>query len=363
MTKKSSNKSKVIRRNWAYFLVAVGIIAIAFFGSRDKGIYSDGNMDMESIVSNNYQVSTDQVSQFYMVAMMANTMDLASAGLTETNYTTVSLLQKNSQTTDESGKISKPISVNPDVNSRGVISYTVQPGETMDTIAAKYGITTDQIRWSNNLGTKNLSVGQVILVPSVPGIAYKVKSGDTVESLAQKYGSSAEEIIAINDLEINQTLAPDSIILVPSGVLPETERPEYVAARSSSSSTTSSVGYQYAASYASGNRYAYGWCTWFAWQWRHDNMPGNYDLPSNLGNANTWAIAAASAGFAVNRTPSYGAVFQRGGGLGHVGIVTNVFPDGSIEITDMNGIAGWGRVGTTTIPASQVQQYSYIHGR
>ena len=83
----------------------------------------------------------------------------------------------------------------------------------------------------------------------------------------------------------------------------------------------------------------------------------------SLGNANTWASAAAAAGFVVNHTPAPGAVFQRGGGLGHVGIVQKVNADGSVVISDMNGVAGWGRVGTTTWTAAQAAGYNYIHGR
>ncbi|MBQ3325801.1 LysM peptidoglycan-binding domain-containing protein [Candidatus Saccharibacteria bacterium] len=355
MIKKNSNRFKFLRHNWPYILAIGAVFSVAFFGSKDKQILQEGNMDMQSIVSSNYQVSADQVSQFYMVALMANTMDLASAGLTETNYTTVSILQQNSQTTDETGKISKPISVSVPVASRGISSYVVQDGDTMDSIAAKFGLTTDQIRWSNNLGTVTINPGQTLYIPSVPGIIYKVKNGETVESIASKYGSSTEEIIAVNDLENNTNLNSDMTIIIPSGVLPETERPEYVAPVTYSSSSASSS-YRFTASYSSGNKYAYGWCTWYAWERRQD-------LPSNLGNANTWASMAAAAGFNVNRTPSAGAVFQRGGGLGHVGIVEEVYADGSVRVTDMNGIAGWGRVGETVWSAAEAAGYMYIHGR
>ncbi len=355
MTKKKSQQKRFFHTNWAYFLVAVVVFCVAFFGSRDKEIYSEGSMDIQSIVSNNYQVSTDQVSQFYMVAVMANTMDLASAGLTETNYTTVSLLQQNSQTTDETGKLAKPIAVNHPTTSRGITNHSVQTGETLDYLALRYGVTTDQIRWSNGLGTKDIAAGQTLMIPSVPGIVYKVKNGDTVESLAGKYGSSVEEIVAVNDLETNQALTPDSVIILPGGELPVTERPEYRAPTTSTASASSS-GYIYTASYSSGNRYARGWCTWYAWERRQD-------LPSNLGNANTWAIAAAAAGFVVNRTPAANAVFQRGGGLGHVGIVEEVYADGSVRVTDMNGICGFNCVGETIWTAAEAAAYSYIHGK
>lgn len=356
MTKKKSNKFKFLRHNWAYLLMALAIFGVAFVGSRDKRIISEGNMDIQAIVSDNYKVSTDQVSQFYMVAVMANTMDLTSAGLTETNYNTVYILQQNSQTTDETGKLSKPVAVNVPVVSRGITNYVVQPGDTVDSLAARFGLTSDQIRWSNGLGTVTINPGQNLLIPSVPGIVYRVKNGETVESIANKYGSSIEEIIAVNDLENNTALNSDMTIIVPSGVLPETERPEYVAPVTYSGSSSSSSSYRFTASYSSGNKYAYGWCTWYAWERRQD-------LPSNLGNANTWATMAAAAGFVVNRTPAPGAVFQRGGGLGHVGIVEEVYPDGSVKVSDMNGYAGWGRVGYSTWSAAEAAGYMYIHGR
>ncbi|MBQ3352472.1 LysM peptidoglycan-binding domain-containing protein [Candidatus Saccharibacteria bacterium] len=366
MTAKKSKKFKFIRNNWAYILVAAAVFAVAFFGSRDKNLSPDDSMSMNSIVYGSSQISTDQVSQFYIVAEMANSMNLASANLADTNYDTVVLLQQNSQIPDDTGKLAKPIHVNLTDVPRGIFQYTIRTGESLDTVAARYGVSVDQLRWSNNLRTADVSEGQTILVPSVPGIAYKVKAGDTVQSVAEKYNSTVTEIVSVNDLEKDQNLVPDSTILVPNGVLPETERPEYVVptAYRNSYSGASSSNYHYTASYASGNKYAYGWCTWYAWQWRHDNMPGNYNLPSNLGNANTWANAARAAGFAVNRTPAYGAVFQTGAGwLGHVGVVTRVNGDGSVVISDMNGIAGWGRVGTKTISAGEAAQYTYIHGK
>lgn len=363
MTAKKTNRLKFLRNNWAYILAFAAIFALVFFGSREKSLNADSTMSINYIVGAS-QVSADQVSEFYVVAEMASNMNLASANLAETNYDTVTLLQQNAQTPDDSGKLAKPIHVNLTDVSRGVVQYTVKTGESLEAIAARFGITSDQLRWSNGLKTTDISEGQNLLVPSVPGIAYKVKSGDTVASLAEKYHSSVEELISVNDLEKNQELAVDSVVLLPGGVLPETERPEYSVPVTYDSYTASTVSsYHYTASYASGNKYAYGWCTWYAWQWRHDNMPGSYDLPSNMGNANMWASAASAAGFVVNRTPAYGAVFQTGGGLGHVGIVTGVNADGSVTISDMNGIAGWGRVGTKTISAAEAARYNYIHGK
>ena len=92
-------------------------------------------------------------------------------------------------------------------------------------------------------------------------------------------------------------------------------------------------------------------------------MGGAYVLPGGLGNASTWDNALAGS-FVINRTPAAGAVFQTDTGYyGHVGIVDSVNADGTITISDMNGIAGWGRVGTKTITQDEWGRYKYIHGR
>ena len=360
MTKKT-NLTKILKSGWPYLLAFAGIFAFVLFGSRSKLVSGDETLDMNRIIANNSYVSIDQLSEFYTTASIAETINLATAAVIRTNYESVSIMQDIGQGDTSTSKIVKPVVVDLSHLGRGIVSVTVAEGDTMASIAAKYGVTTTQIRWSNKLKNENISVGQTLLVPTSPGIAYTVKSGDTFESVANKYKSGVEEIRVLNDLEDASSLTVGAVILLPDGVLPETERPEYVApttTRTGSSYTT------YRAAYSSGNRYAYGWCTWYAWQWRHDNMPASYNLPSNMGNAYNWGNAAAAAGFSVNRTPQRGDVFvDRRGYYGHVGIVSSVNSDGTITISDMNGIAGWGRVGSATIDKSAWSQYSFIHGK
>ena len=107
--------------------------------------------------------------------------------------------------------------------------------------------------------------------------------------------------------------------------------------------------------YGLGGPYGAGQCTQWAWSKRRD-------LPSTLGNANTWAARAAAAGYVVNRTPSAGAVFQTSSGwYGHVGYVEAVNADGSITVTEMNYGYSPYLVIRATIPASSVGNFNYIH--
>jgi surface antigen len=354
---KKNKRLHLIRRGFPYVVVSAGLIAVAFFGSQDKFDEQSTSIDMRALAQNNFAASADQAAEMYIVSELADSMNSATAPVIKINYDSItSAISYASSTSTE--KLEKPNVVDTSHLAAGVIKYEVKKGETIESIAEKYsvtGVTATMIRWSNGMkASQNVSAGKTIYVPGRAGFAYTVRNGDTVKNLAVKYQSTAEEIIAANSLELDQNLKKGMVILIPDGVLPDNERPDYVPKRRSSYSY---VSYAYSAQYSAGNRYARGWCTWYAWSKRPD-------LPSNMGNARNWANAARRAGFPVSNTPQAGDVFQttRGGsGYGHVGYVTGVNADGSVNVCDMNGIAGWGRVGCGTWSRSKMSGYNFIH--
>ena len=348
--KTKSTKLKTFRRALPYIVLGAGVIALACFGSKDKFEERGTSIDMRALAQNNFSASADQTAELYVISEVASAMNTPTASVLAINYdsvtSAVSLVANGSP-----DKIDKPSVVDTSHLAVGVVVYTVQEGETIASIAAKYsGVTETMIRWSNNFkASKQVSAGEKIYVPSRAGFVYTVKNGETVNSIATKYQSSVEEIIAANSLELSSNLSTGTKILIPDGSLPENERPDYVAPVATRRGTGT---YSYSAQYSAGNRYAYGWCTWYAWSKRPD-------LPSNMGNARNWANAARRAGFPVNGKPRAGDIFVTGTGTyGHVGYVTSVNGNGTINICDMNGLAGWGRVGCGTVSASQ---YTYIH--
>lgn len=354
-----------------YVLVTLVTLGVVFFGSLDK-VNGDASLDLGVISSNNYNISVDQLSELYVVADLSNAIGLASASDVAANYVVTSTMYDVGQTT--TGKIEKP-SITDIVVPRRVIQHVVAEGETMDSIAAYYGISTDQIRWSNGLKTKAITAGSTLYIPSTDGIVYTVKSSDTIESIAAKYGSNEKEIIALNDLEVSG-ISEGMRILIKGGTLPEKERPEYVPpVRTYTYTYTysgSSAGRQNVRIIATGfydSNYAYpnpnpgapGWCTWYAWYWRASSPQSLGVLGHEGRNANTWHINYAYRG--VGRTPVVGAVFQTpygGGGYGHVGVVVGINGDGSITVREMN-YAGRYVVTEGVIPASQVGNFNYIY--
>lgn len=347
-----------------YVLVGAFTIGIAALGSIDKST-TGATLSLDSFAKSDYDISVDQLTEMYVVADLSDALGLASASDVASNYVVTTSMYDAGQTA--TGKLEKPSITNIAV-SRGVIEHVVKDGETMDVIARQYGVSTDQVRWSNGLKTTDVTPGTVLYIPSVSGIVYTVKAGDTPESIAAKYGSTAAEIIALNDLEVNG-VKEGARIVIKNGSLPETERPEYVAPRPATTTyqrTTYTYSYLGNSSerqnitvlgymYGLGGPYAAGQCTQWAWYKRQD-------LPRMLGNANSWAYSAAAAGYVVNRTPSAGAVFQTSSGwYGHVGYVEAVNGDGSITVTEMNYNYSPYMVIRATIPASAVGNFNYIH--
>ncbi len=349
---------KELKKILPYFITAIATLAVVFVGSLDKQ-NSDTNLSLDAFAESNYKISVDQLSELYVVADLSDSLGLASASDVASNFVVTSSMYEAGQTS--AGKIEKPhVTDATDVSKLGVEYYTVKEGDTMESIAAARGLTTDQIRWSNGFKTTTVNVGDVLSLPKKPGIVYTVKSGDTVESIASKYGGTVAEIIAQNNLEVSG-VSEGMKIAIPNGSLPTTERPEYVApvvryyytylGNTSERQNIQMIGYKYGL----GGPYAAGQCTQWAWYNRKD-------LPSSLGNANTWARKAAAAGFPVSRTPSAGAIFQTTSGwYGHVGYVESVNPDGSIIVTEMNYNYRAYLVIRATIPASAVGNFNYIH--
>lgn len=102
-------------------------------------------------------------------------------------------------------------------------TYTVQAGDTVDSIAAGFGISPDYVIWNNSDITDpdSLLVGATLLIPSTDGLVYNVALGDTLTNIADTYGVDIESIV---DFGPNQLATPDSVIegeaLVLPGALP-----------------------------------------------------------------------------------------------------------------------------------------------
>ena len=85
------------------------------------------------------------------------------------------------------------------------ISYTVQKGDSLYSIARKYDTTIDRIKELNNLTTNLLSIGQVLLIPTDTNLetTYTVQKGDSLYSIAKKYDTTVDRLKQLNNLSSN----------------------------------------------------------------------------------------------------------------------------------------------------------------
>lgn len=289
----------------------------------------------------------DELSSADIAAHVANLTNLDEARSVATNADSVNA-QLSISPADDKVIAKTQVVATATKSYRDIKDYTVQPGETITSIAEKFGITSNSIRWSNSLTGNTIDAGKVIVIPPVNGLVYTVKAGDTPDSLAIKFNSSKQAIIEFNDAEV-AGLTVGRRIMIPDGVQPVTR--------------TALVGSGFAwggyAAIYGGNGYDYGYCTWWAATRRAQiGRP----VPSNLGNASTWKILAQRAGIAVGSEPQAGAVIWTPPRdyYGHVGFVESVDAEGNVHVSEMN-VVGWGRVSQKVLTPAQAAGYSYIY--
>ena len=108
---------------------------------------------------------------------------------------------------------------------QATITYTIQPGDTVSSIAAKYGIDADYIRWNNSEISADpdlLIVGETLLIPSVNGLVYHVTLGDTLSDIASYYQIDVQSITAFlpNAVPSADKVSEGMVLLLPGAVPP-----------------------------------------------------------------------------------------------------------------------------------------------
>lgn len=162
--------------------------------------------------------------------------------------------------------------------------YEVQPGETLETVAARFGVDAEGIRRSSYMPNGDaLSAGQVIIIPD-PGQspaeaaemaaqlegtspwvtdAHWVEAGDTLGSIGAAYGVSPEALASFNEIADPTNLLPGQRILIPyepgNDTAPTpTENTPAVAAPIVNFKQTRSLSCEYAATHAATTAFGAG---------------------------------------------------------------------------------------------------------
>ncbi len=295
----------------------------------------------------------DQLASVNIAATVAAMTNMSEAPVVNGQALAAKIQSESGIYNSASTAVAKPQVVKSAFTSnKDIQTYIVKTGDTFDTLAATFGVSSNSIRWSNGLSYYSpLVAGKSLLIPPVDGIVYTVKSGDTPQSLAQTYAASQDLIIADNDAELHGLTVGERII-IPGGTMP----------------TPTYGGYGYynftntAGTY---NMYQMWNCTWWvAYRWA---MTGRPIMPL-LGNAAYWYGNAQRLGLATGTTPrQYAAAVTSFYGFGHVVFVESVNADGGINTSEMN-VSGLNTyyprdptVTRRTVSAAEAANYRYVY--
>ena len=98
------------------------------------------------------------------------------------------------------------------------IEYIVQNGDTIGTIAQRFGLSQNTILWENNLTLRSyIRPGQILRILPTSGISYKIVKGDTLAKIAKKLNSDTNKIIDFNRLANESDIQVGQVLIVPEG--------------------------------------------------------------------------------------------------------------------------------------------------
>lgn len=367
---KGSISGATVASYFGIFLLVISMIAIGYHPPVKESVANVGTAVSETSTTTALEgAPVDQLMASNIAATIAESADMPITA--DVANLSQSLAIESTLAQTDTNVISKPQIVQPAADSRISQQYTTVAGDTVPSVAQKFGVSATTIKWANKLTSDTLEPGKALTVPPVDGVMYTVKSGDTIESIASKYKADPDRLIAFNDLELTGNPAAGTQIIIPGGDLPTEERPGYVAPTvvprvSYTTINWSGGGDTWRAPQSwigmgvVDNGYPFGQCTYYAAVRRAElGMP----VGRQWGNGGYWRYSGAAAGRVVDNNPSAGAVMD---GAGHVAVVESIEPGVRIFISEMNGFrggGGWGRVGYVTISWGEATSgmYKYVH--
>ncbi len=106
----------------------------------------------------------------------------------------------------------------------GIEEYTIQQGDTLDKIAARFGISKDTLIWNNDgIYVNRLDPGDKLIIMPENGVLHKTAGDETIQSIADKYKVSPYAIIDSEYNRFPSTARPETVlpasfpVIVPGG--------------------------------------------------------------------------------------------------------------------------------------------------
>ena len=123
------------------------------------------------------------------------------------------------------------------------ITHTVEEGETVRMLAARFGVSPETIMAANGLRNPDLlQVGQNLVILPTDGVLYTLRAGETIRKVAERFNVNAGDIIRANVLGPNPDLVQPGTKLVVPGATPVLPRRVAIAQAANGDQAAATVG-------------------------------------------------------------------------------------------------------------------------
>lgn len=259
--------------------------------------------------------------------------------------------------TDDNGTTSDGTINTPQYKTKFI--YVVKNGDSINSIAGKFGISAATIMWENKLTlTSIIKPGMKLSILPITGLSYKVEYGDTLIQISKQYDVSIDSIREYNSIR-GDILRLGQNLIIPTGIIPK-----YSPTRTIVQRTTSVVSKVVSKLYpkvspmtgdsddVKPHIFPYGQCTWYVATRRF--VPWS-------GHAKQWLKNSQQFGYRVGKVPAVGAIVatKEDAVYGHVAYVEEVTSD-SIVISEMN-YKGLGIYSKRTLKINDWRILGYIY--
>jgi LysM repeat protein len=233
--------------------------------------------------------------------------------------------------------------------------YSVSQNEDLKSIADKFNVTVEEIRWSNPIlqDTDKVTGGVKLTIPPTHGVVVTMHTGETLQTLSAFYHVDTDTVVNYNRIYDPEAIPEGVELVLPGGKGPAlTIKTEAFPGRATGGRYKVTLGAPVGTHV--NPRFPWGWCTWYVATRRDVTW---------LGDAYQWFGNAQAQGYPVGSHPEPASIMVTWeSGWGHVAYVESVNPDGSWLVSEMNFV-GFGVTSQRTISPGQVPLIGFIYNK
>ncbi len=204
-----TEKIKTLFKSPAFYILLFLILFVGLFSSQKE--IEKGSASLKGAFEDLFSFSEESI--FFFSQKESLEIDSFQLGVTGGD----SLLSISSPETVSSqvlGAIADDF--DPEEAAQRIEEYVVQPGDSLSIIARKFNVSTNTIRWANEIRGDRIRTGQKLLILPVDGVLHLTEEQDTPRKLANLYNVEV-------DILPDQIYIGD-VLVIPGGEMPEKEQ-------------------------------------------------------------------------------------------------------------------------------------------